>query len=398
MQAELTYASDSKKKVIPIVPYSVTGRYRNIKTLILSIAYAVYFLLPWFSWHSDRRVGQAILFDLENSRFFFFDLVLFPHDLMIFCAVMVFAATFLFMSATVYGRIFCGFFCFQTIWTDAFRLIEKFVQGEAQARIRLKKQPWSLESICKLTATHVLWLLLSFATALTFTLYFSDAHSLIVRIFSGEAAITAYTAIITITATTYIAAGIAREQICLVACPYGKFQSIMQDPATVTVVYDESRGERDLGRIAPSKSLKNASARQSQGYGDCIDCSYCVNVCPTGVDIREGFQIDCISCGLCIDACDHIMDSVNLSRGLIRFDNTQQKNKESKESNNALRLWSRLKKIGYLSMLIFCVGFVIYSVKTLSPFNATIQQQAQPVIHKNVKWRFKESLYDKNHQ
>jgi cytochrome c oxidase accessory protein FixG len=377
MQAEMIYGEKANRKIIPIVPYSVKGKYRNIKSLILSIAYAVYFLLPWLTWHGDARTGQAVLFDIAHSRFYFFDLVIFPQDLMIFMAIMVLAAALLFISATLYGRIFCGFFCFQTIWTDAFRLIETWIQGEAQARIRLRKQPWSLEKLYKLGATHVLWLALAFATAITFTLYFADARTLIAQIFSGDAAMAAYTAIAAITATTYVAAGFAREDICRVACPYGKFQSVMQDPATKTVVYDTARGERTLGRIAPSKTLKDASVRQEKGFGDCIDCGYCVNVCPTGVDIRKGFQIDCISCGLCIDACDNIMKSINLPTGLIRFDQMLQKPQTMSDSINLL---TKLKKGGYLSLLLVCVGFILYQLNNLEPFTATIQQQAQPLV------------------
>lgn len=378
MEAEIAGAGRAGKKVIPIVPYSVTGRYRTSKTFILTLAYLVYFLLPWLRWHGDARSGQAILFDLANARFYLFDLVLFPHDLIILTGVMVFAATLLFAAATLYGRIFCGFFCFQTLWTDAFRFIEKFIQGEAQARIRLHKQPWNLEKLCKLGATHALWLLLSFATALTFTLYFSDAHGLIASLFSGQATIAAYTTIVVLTGTTYVAAGLAREQICLVACPYGKFQSVMQDAATLTVVYDAQRGERSRGRIAPSKALKHAGTRQSQGYGDCIDCGYCVNVCPTGVDIRKGFQIDCISCGLCVDACNNIMDSVDLARGLIRFDQMPQQGREAAAMTGST--WPGLKKAGYVSLLALSAGFVVYSASTLAPFNAVVQQQAQPLV------------------
>lgn len=375
MQAQTAGAWSAGKKVIPIVPYSVKGRYRNIKTFILALAYAVYFLLPWISWHSDTRTGQAILFDLANSRFYFFDLMLFPQDLIVFTAVMVFAATFLFIAATMYGRIFCGFFCFQTLWTDAFRFIEKFVQGEAQARIRLKKQAWNIEKLYKLGATHALWLLLAFATALTFTLYFADAHDLITKIFSGQSAIAAYTAIVVLTGTTYVAAGLAREQICLVACPYGKFQSVMQDSSTLTVIYDEKRGERAAGRIAPSKALKDAGTRESQSYGDCIDCGYCVNVCPTGVDIRKGFQIDCISCGLCVDACDTIMDSVHLPHGLIRFDHNSQL-----QGGGAIRTspWFGWKRMGYMMVILAAMMFIVYSVSTLDSFKVLIQQPESP--------------------
>lgn len=376
MQAEMTYSESAKRRVIPIVPYSVKGKYRNLKSLIVGVAYAMYFLLPWLRWHGDSRTGQALLFDLANSRFHFFDLVLFPQDLMIFMAIMVAAATFLFMSATLYGRIFCGFFCFQTIWTDAFRYIEKQIQGEAQAQMRLRKAPWSPGKLYKLAATHVLWLLLAFATALTFTLYFADAPTLLAQVFSGSASIAAYTAIVTITSTTYAAAGFAREDICRVACPYGKFQSVMQDPATRTVVYDTARGERALGRATPAQVQASAAVRQDQGYGDCIDCGYCVNVCPTGVDIRKGFQIDCISCGLCIDACDTIMKSVRLPTGLIRFDQMQQPQSVTATAGAG----SKLKRNGYFLMLAASLAFIVYGLTRLEPFSAVIQQQAQPLV------------------
>jgi cytochrome c oxidase accessory protein FixG len=379
MQAEMTYAGSTAngvtKKIIPIVPYSVKGKYRNTKSIILVVAYAMFFLLPWLQWNGDSRQGQALLFDLANSRFYFFGLVIFPQDLMILMAIMVAAATFLFMSATFYGRIFCGFFCFQTLWTDVFRIIEKAIQGEAQAQIRLRKAPWSLGKVYKITVTHVLWLLLAFATALTFAFYFAEAHTLLAQVFDGTASITAYTTIITITCTTYVAAGFAREDICRVACPYGKFQTVMQDPATKTVVYDADRGERALGRVAPA--IAQANARQEKGYGDCVDCGYCVNVCPTGVDIRKGFQIDCISCGLCIDACDTIMRSIKLPTGLIRFDAIQNLERSVTDHSTS---GSTLKRNCYLLLLVVSLVFIVHGLTHLEPFSAVIQQQAQPLV------------------
>ncbi len=373
MQAT-TAAAGMTRQVIPIIPYSVKGKYRNRKTAIVLMAYAVFFSLPWLIWHGAARTGQPLLFDIAHSRFHFFDVVLFPQDLMIFVAVMVFAATFLFMLAALYGRVFCGFFCFQTIWTDAFRAIEKLVQGEAQTRIRMRKQPWSLQRLARIALTHGLWLALAFATALTFTLYFADARTLIGQLFDGHAPFVAYSCVIVLTLTTYVAAGLARDDICRVACPYGKFQSVMQDPATKTVVYDEARGERSLGRIAPDKALKDAAERAGKGYGDCIDCGYCVNVCPTGIDIRQGFQIDCISCGLCIDACDNIMHALKLPAGLIRF-----REMPHAETMAGSKLGHRFKKYGYLAMLTVCLGFLAYQLNHLEPFSATIQQQAQPL-------------------
>lgn len=369
MQAVAHHTSGRQRAVIPIVPYSVKGRYRTLKTVILIVAYTVYFLLPWLSWKSAGRVVQPVLFDLAHSRFYFFNLVVFPQDLIIVAGFMVLAAALLFLSAAVYGRVFCGFFCFQTLWTDAFRWIERAVQGEAQARIRLRKQPWSIAKASKLALTHTLWLCLAFATALTFTLYFADAPRLFHAIFHGQAAPAAYVTIVVLTATTYVAAGLAREQICLVACPYGKFQSVMQDASTTTVTYDAARGERSLGRAAPGVIPVSGSARQSQGYGDCVDCAYCAKVCPTGVDIRKGFQIDCIACGLCVDACDSIMESVKLPKGLIRFDRSS--------APDTATAWGRWKKSGYLAAVAGAAGFIIYATSTIEPFQAVVQKSEQ---------------------
>jgi cytochrome c oxidase accessory protein FixG len=377
MQAVIAGAAKPARKIIPIVPYAVKGKYRNLKTGILLLAYTVYFGLPWLTWHGAARSGQPLLFDLANSRFFLFDIVIFPQDLMVLMAIMVMAATMLFVSAALYGRVFCGFFCFQTLWTDAFRMIEGWVQGEAQARIRLMKQPWGLEKIAKLGLTHALWLVLALATAVTFTLYFADARQLISAIWEGRAPMAAYTAIATITATTYVAAGFARENICRVACPYGKFQSAMQDPLTKTVVYDAARGERTQGRQPPAKALKEPGSRQQQGVGDCIDCGYCVNVCPTGVDIRKGFQIDCIACGLCIDACNTIMKSIQLPTGLIDF--RQAAAVEPAAKSATISFASRLKQYGYLGLMALAIVFFAYKIQHLEPFVANIQQD-QPLV------------------
>lgn len=386
--------STPTRKVIPIVPYSVKGRYRNIKSIILNVAFAVYFVMPWLPWHN--KVGQALLFDIGNARFYVFNLVLYPQDLMVLMGMLLIAASLLFISAALFGRIFCGFFCFQTLWTDAFRFIEKWIQGEAQARKRLQQAPWDARKLALIGSTHLLWLLLALATALTFTLYFAEAGSLLRQVIAGQAPIAAYITITVLTATTYIAAGFAREDICFVACPYGKFQGVMQDPGTITVTYDQQRGEKQLGRKAPTAQLKTPQSRSEQGYGDCIDCGYCVNVCPTGVDIRKGFQIGCISCGLCIDACNNIMDSLKLPQGLIRFDKDENMQaaalettlKTLPEQAQAQELTQhkrnkqsmRLKRAAYAALLLGSIGFTWHAIENLSPYTAMVQQQRQPLV------------------
>jgi cytochrome c oxidase accessory protein FixG len=371
MQAAETTQPLFSKKVIPIQPYSVKGRYRTLKTWMLFVAYSIFFSLPWLTWHGEHRVGQPILIDLAALRVNFLDLVIFPHDLILLVGLLILAVVLLFMAASLYGRVFCGFFCIQTVWTDAFRMIERAVQGEAQARLRLHKQAWSAEKMLKLGVTHALWLLLAFASALTFTLYFMEAPVLFARIFQGAAPAAAYIAVAAITATTYVAAGFAREDICRVACPYGKFQTAMQDANTLAVIYDAQRGERVLGRAAPRADLKQPGSREEKGVGDCISCNYCVNVCPTGVDIRKGFQLDCISCGLCVDACNTIMESVQLPQGLIRFQRGQSQHGRKRFN---IKAWS------YGAVMAAMLGFIVYTANTLEPFDATVQHQAQPLV------------------
>lgn len=372
MHAISTSVPSPHRKVIPIVPYGVKGRYRNIKSLILAIAYLVYFSLPWLTWHGTQRMGPPILIDLGSLRVNLFDLVLYSNDLIIVVGLLVMAVTLLFITASLYGRMFCGFFCFQTLWTDAFRYIERLVQGEAQARLRLRKQPWSAGKIARIGITHGLWLLLSLATALTFTLYFMPALVLFAGLFDGTLPTAAYNTMAVLTATTYVAAGLAREQVCLVVCPYGKFQTAMQDSRTITVIYDQGRGERTLGRASPRPQLKPPALRAEQGYGDCVDCNYCVNVCPTGVDIRKGPQIDCIACGLCVDACNTIMDSLHLPRSLIRFDH-EQTNAPSQPRVNT-------RALSYLAVMAGMLGFVAYAANTVTSFDATVQHHGQPLV------------------
>ncbi|BBP02871.1 protein RdxB [Sulfuriferula plumbiphila] len=365
------------QKRIPIVTRSVKGRFRNFKWGVMVLAYAVFFGLPWLPWTRHGVASQAVMFDLGGRRFFIFDLVMYPQNVFWLALLLFIAATFLFFATSLIGRAFCGYFCFQTLWTDIFIWIEKLVQGERPARIRLQRQPWDREKILKLGVTHALWLLISFWTGMTFMLYYGYAPDLLVRFFTGHAAYAAYVTVFALTATTYAAAGLMREQICAYVCPYGRFQSVMYDPETLAVAYDARRGDGSMGRAAPRAELKIHAIRQQKGYGDCIDCGFCVQVCPAGIDIRDGLQYRCISCGLCIDACNNIMDSVGYPRGLIRYDS---------EANLALPQpakphihWKRLKVVGYFVALGVMTGALVYSIATRTNFEHDVQQIRQPL-------------------
>lgn len=365
------------QKRIPIYPRSVKGKFRNFKWAVLGLAYSVFFLLPWLPWSRVSGPTQPIAFDLAARRFYLLDVVMFPQDVIWLALLLAIAATLLFFVTGLVGRAFCGYFCFQTLWTDAFILIERLIQGERPARIRLHRQDWNAEKVVKLAATHIVWLALAFATALTFVLYFGDAQTLVARIFQGQAAAAAYITLGVLTASTYIAAGWAREQICTYICPYARFQGVMYDPETLTVLYDERRGDGSRGRVAPRLGLKKREERLAQGHGDCIDCGFCVQVCPTGIDIREGLQYQCISCGLCADACNTIMDSMGYPRGLIRYDSLT--NLATPTPRKPRIEWRRFKVLGYAIAMVTLSGLLGYAVSERSLFEASVQQVRQPL-------------------
>lgn len=366
------------EKRLPVVTRSVKGRFRNFKSAILVLAYSIYFMLPWIPWQRHDGMSQAVMFDMVGRRFFIFDLVVYPQNVFWLALLLFISAIILFFATSLIGRAFCGYFCFQTLWTDLFIWIERFIQGERPARLRLLKQPWNAEKILKIGSTHVLWLLVAFWTGMTFVLYFGYAPDLLHRFFTGQAAYAAYAGALGLTLTTYIAAGFMREQICAYVCPYGRFQSVMYDPETLAVAYDARRGEGEKGRISPKGELKNRQVRQEQGHGDCIDCGFCVQVCPAGIDIRDGLQYRCISCGLCIDACNNIMDSMDYPRGLIRYDSEE--NLASPSPKAPYIEWRRWKIAGYLLAIIGMSSGLIYSINQRTDFEHSVQQIRQPLF------------------
>ncbi|PWV61708.1 cytochrome c oxidase accessory protein CcoG [Plasticicumulans acidivorans] len=360
-------------KRIPIHPRSVKGRFRNLRYAVLALAYGVYFLLPWVRWSRPTGVNQAVLFDIPGRRFYLFDLVVQAQDIFWLAGLLVIAALLLFFVTGLAGRVWCGYFCFQTLWTDVFILIEQWVQGERPARIRLAKQSWDAEKRRKMLATWGLWLLTAFLTGLTFTLYWADAPSLVWNMLTGGAPFAAYATTGFLTLTTFVMAGLAREQVCTYMCPYARFQGAMFDRDTLIISYDAARGEGDAGRAKIGKGAKTLEERQEKKLGDCVDCGYCVQVCPVGIDIRRGLQYQCISCALCIDACDSIMDNLGWRRGLIRY-----------TSDNALAGKStrllKPKTLGYGVILTAAVSLLAWSVGTRSLLDASAELVRQPLF------------------
>ena len=357
---------------IEIFPRSVKGRYRSIKTGILLLAYSVYFLLPWLRWTREAGPEQAVLFDLDGRRFYIFDLVVYAQDIFWLAGLLLIGAFLLFFVTGLAGRVFCGYFCFQTLWTDVFVFIERLVQGERNARIKLSQSDWTNEKIIKIGATHFLWLLVALLTGLSFTLYWGNAPDLIVQIFTGKAPFAAYATTLFLAMTTYVMAGMAREQVCTYMCPYARFQAVMFDSDTLIVAYDEKRGEREKGRLKPAKGLMTSAERDNAEVGDCIDCGYCVQVCPTGIDIRNGMQYQCTSCALCIDACNKIMTSIKFPTGLIKYSSQHElEGKATKRFN--------VKNIGYAISLLATIILLVWSVATRSDLEMLVRQIRQPL-------------------
>ncbi len=362
----------AKISIETIHPRSITGNFRRFKTFIMAWAYAAFFLLPWIRW--ERPVGsqQAIHFDLIGKKFYIFDFIVHAQDIFWLAALLFLSAVLLFFATALVGRVFCGFFCFQTLWTDAFRSIEKMIQGDRIARIRLDKKAWNKEKITKKGLTHALWLLLSFWTGISFTLYWADAPTLLIDFFTGNAHSAAYTATLILMTTTYLAAGWIKEYVCMHICPYARFQSVMYDSDTLATSYDFNRGESSFGRAKPIKNLKKPEVRKEKGHGDCVDCGLCVQVCPTGIDIRDGSQLSCINCGLCIDACNGIMDKFGWAKGLIRF-------ASENELDGGKTRFLKLRTYGYGLATIASIGFLLWSVSGNKLVNASSYQTRSPL-------------------
>ncbi|WP_412852295.1 cytochrome c oxidase accessory protein CcoG [Ectothiorhodospira shaposhnikovii] len=365
--------SEQYQARIPIYPRSVKGRFRNLKWAVLALAYGVFFLLPWLRWERAFGPDQAVLFDIPGRRFYLFDLLVHPQDIFWLAAVLIILALLLFMVTGLAGRVFCGYFCFQTLWTDVFMAIERAIQGDRGARMRLDRSGWTAGRLLKKGATHAVWLGVAFLTGLTFTLYWADAPALTAAFFTGQAPFAAYATTGLLTLTTWLLAGVLREQVCTYMCPYARFQSVMFDRDTLIISYDRDRGEGTAGRATLRDGGRDLAARRGGGVGDCIDCDYCVQVCPVGIDIRDGLQYQCIHCALCVDACDAVMDRLKWPRGLVRYTS------EHALAGQRTRLL-KPKTLGYGVPLLLITLLLAWGVAHQAPLDASVSQVRQPLF------------------
>ncbi|WP_019406117.1 cytochrome c oxidase accessory protein CcoG [Stutzerimonas stutzeri] len=292
----------------PIHTRSFSGRFRNLRLLGGALLMLLYFGTVWLNWNGR----QAVLWDLDRQQFHIFGATFWPQDFILLSAILIIAAFGLFFITVLAGRIWCGYACPQSTWTWMFMWVEKITEGDRLQRIKLDAAPWSAAKLLRRAAKHTLWLAISLATALAFVGYFTPVRELVAGLARFEIGATTAFWLLFFTAATYINAGWLREQVCLHMCPYSRFQSVMFDADTLLVSYDTARGENRGAR-------RKGSDPRAQGLGDCVDCTLCVQVCPTGIDIRDGLQLDCISCGACIDVCDSVMDRMGYARGLLRY-------------------------------------------------------------------------------
>lgn len=307
-KAEPLYAARTK-----IFAKRATGNFRRLKWIIMAITLGIYYLTPWIRWdRGEFAPDQAVLVDIANRRFYFFFIEIWPQEFFFVAGLLVMAGFGLFLITSVVGRAWCGYSCPQTVWTDLFMTVERFWEGDRNARMRLDKAPWSASKLSKLVAKHTTFILISIATGGAWIFYFADAPTLAYNFVTGQAAFVAYATVGVLTATTYVLGAIMREQVCIYMCPWPRIQAAMLDEDSLVVTYNDWRGE------PRTKGSKKAAAA-GLPVGDCVDCNACVAVCPTGIDIRDGQQLECITCALCIDACNSVMDKVGKERGLIGY-------------------------------------------------------------------------------
>lgn len=357
-----------------IYPKRVWGTFRKLKWAAMIVTLGIYYLAPFIRWdRGPNAPDQAILIDLQHARAYWFWIEIWPQEVYYLTGILILAAIGLFFVTSLFGRVWCGYLCPQTVWTDLFVWVERIFQGDRNARKKLREGPWTWEKVRKIAVTHFVWLVIAWCTAGSFVLYFTDAPSLVRSFFELDVSTTVLGFIGGLTFSTYLMAGFAREQVCMYMCPYARFQSAMFDNDTLIIGYDEKRGEAGAGRG------KHKKGDDWDGRGHCIDCSLCVQVCPMGIDIRDGLQMECIACGLCVDACDGVMDKVDLPRGLIRYDTERHMQAEVKGGEEKFK-FLRVRTIYYAGVMVLVGGVMLYALLTRPLLDITVLHDRNPLF------------------
>jgi cytochrome c oxidase accessory protein FixG len=355
----------------PIYPKLVHGTWRRIKWALLIVTLAVYYVTPWIRWERPGALpDQAVLVDFHGARFYVFDIQLWPQEVHFITGILVMAALSLFLVTALFGRLWCGYACPQTVWTDLFIYVERAFEGDRNARMRLDAAPWSFDKLWRKAGKHVVWLGIGFATGGAWIFYFHDAPQLLADFWVGKAPFTAYFFCALLTFTTYVFAGHMREQVCTYMCPWPRIQGAMLDRHTLQVTYRYDRGE-------PRGAHKKGQGWE--GRGDCIDCKACVVACPMGIDIRDGPQMECINCGLCIDACDEIMGKVGRPAALIAYDTDAAVAVRQAAGTPRYRL-VRPRTAYYAAALVLVSGLMAWGLVTRSPLDVHALRDRNPTF------------------
>ena len=340
----------------------IKGIYYQIQLYVQLIILIPVFLIPWI--YIDGR--HAVLFDLPARQFHFFSFTFWPQDFILLSWALIFFAFLLFFVTSIFGRIWCGYGCPQTLWTLLFESITSFVEGSRQQQIKLDQSPWTFKKVARKTYKHVLWIMISLLTGITFISYFYGIQELLADMYLLNINIMSLSWVIFFSAATYINAGLMKEQVCKYMCPYARFQSAMFDRDTLVVSYNQFRGEPRGGRKKTNLKIEN--------LGDCLDCTLCVQVCPAGIDIRDGLQYECINCARCIDACNSIMQRMSYPKNLISY--TTLNTLEGKPMS-----WLRLKPIGYAVALIVMTGSITSAFLMRSTFDLNVMRDRGQLFH-----------------
>jgi len=374
--------SKEKRKLyatrVKVFPRRIAGLFRALKWWVMGITLAIYYITPWLRWdRGPYAPDQAVLIDLANRRFYFFFIEIWPQEFYYIAGLLIMAGIGLFLLTSTVGRAWCGYSCPQTVWVDLFLVVERWIEGDRNARIKLDKATWSPAKIWKRVTKHMIWLVIAMLTGGAWIFYFADAPSLALRLVSFDAPFVAYSTVAILTATTYIFAGFMREQVCTYMCPWPRIQGAMLDEDSLTVTYNDWRGEPRRG--ADAKDGGNAVKQ-----GDCIDCNLCVAVCPQGIDIRDGQQLECISCALCIDACNEVMERIGKPRGLISYSTLRDYNAHVRGvgSPTTWRSFIRPRTFIYIALWAAIGLGMIYFLLTRERLDVNVLHDRNPVFVK----------------
>lgn len=357
-----------------VYPQAVSGTFRNIKWRLMVLCLGIYYLLPFVRWNRGPFApSQAVLVDLPNSRFYFFFIELWPQEVYYFTGLLIVAALALFLMNAIGGRIWCGYLCPQTVWTDLFYAVERLIEGDRRTRMKKDAAGLTPRRVFEIGTKHFIWLMIAWWTGGAWVLYFNDAPTLVWELLTFQAPMIAYIWIGILTFTTYALAGFMREQVCVYMCPWPRIQASLTDEWALNVTYKYDRGEKRT-------SLKKARDLRALGeqVGDCVDCYQCVAVCPTGIDIRDGAQLACIQCGLCIDACDSVMTKIGRPTRLIGYDNDINIHRRMEGKQEITRL-IRPRTVTYVGLIAAVGAVMLYALLTRTVLDISALHDRNPI-------------------